>query len=69
MCRSWKQPISYFLLHSTFPADQLKNIITETIIKLQGIGLKVVALTTDMGSNFIQMAKLLTLLQILHIFS
>ncbi|EZA62951.1 THAP domain-containing protein, partial [Ooceraea biroi] len=59
MCRSWKQPLGYYFLHSTFPADQLKLIITEAISKLQGIGLKVVALITDMGSNFIQTAKLL----------
>lgn len=59
MCKSWKQPVGYYFLHSTFPADQLKNVITEAINKLQRIGLKVIALVTDMGSNFTLMAKLL----------
>lgn len=58
LCRSWKQSLGYYFLHSTFPSDRIKNVITETIIKLQGIGLKVIALITDMSSNFIQMAKL-----------
>lgn len=59
ICQSWKQPLSYFFLNSTMKASDLLIIIQETVRKLKNIGLKVVCLITDMGSNFYQLTKLL----------
>lgn len=59
ICNNWKQLLAYFFLNSTFSADELKNIIIQTIHKLQEIGYKVTAFVTDMGGNFMQAAKLL----------
>lgn len=55
----WIQPISYNFYHSTCPSSSLKRAITEIIIKLKEIGLKVCVLISDMGSNNIQLMKLL----------
>lgn len=56
LCTSWKQPIAYFFLNTTFKAEDAKRIILQVIVKLQEIGLKLIALVSDMGSNFSQMA-------------
>lgn len=54
---NWKQPFSYFLFNSGCPGVLLKNIVEEAIVKLRSVGLKVVALISDMGSNNLQMVK------------
>lgn len=59
MCNNWKQPLAYFLLHSTFPATKLTSVIIQSIKKLQEIDCKIIAFVTDMGGNFMQMAKAL----------
>lgn len=55
ICHSWKQPLSYFFLNSTMKASDLLIIIQEAIRKIKSIGLKIVGLTSDMGSNFYQL--------------
>jgi len=59
ICQSWKQPLSYFFLNSTMKASDLLQIIPEAIRKIKSIGLKIVGLTSDMGSNFYQLTRLL----------
>lgn len=40
ICKSWKQPIAYFLLNSSFNEVDVQNAIEEVIGRLQNIGLK-----------------------------
>lgn len=55
----WKQPVAYYLPHTTCPGTSLKNIIFETVEKVSSTGLNICVLTTDMGSNNIQLSNLL----------
>lgn len=55
----WKQFLAYYLCHTSCSAQALKNILHEVVNKINLIGLKICALTTDMGSNNLQLAKLL----------
>lgn len=55
----WKQPIAFYFCHSSCPPQSLKNIVIEAIRKLKPLGVNICALTTDMGSNNIQLARLL----------
>lgn len=59
ICQNWKQPLSYFFSYSTMKPSDLLLIIRETVQKLRTIGLKVVGLTSDMGSNFYKLSDLL----------
>lgn len=61
ICQSWKQPLSYFFSHSTLKASDLLPIIKKTVRKLKTIDLKVVGLTSDMGSNFYKLSQLLNI--------
>jgi len=61
ICESWKQPLSYFFVHSAMRASDLKKIIIQAIRKLKAINLKVVVLITDMGSNFYKLFQLLNI--------
>ncbi|KAG8225335.1 hypothetical protein J437_LFUL005349 [Ladona fulva] len=54
------QPVAYFFVGSSCSAEILKRVITTAILQLRGCGLNVVSLTTDMGSNFVQMSNLLS---------
>lgn len=55
----WKQPVAFSFCHSSCPADILKQQIIEAITKLGEIGLKICAVTTDMGSNYMPLSNLL----------
>lgn len=35
ICKSWKQPLAYYLLNSTFDAADIQDVIQETIRRLQ----------------------------------
>lgn len=61
ICQSWKQPLCYFFLHSTIKASDLLKIIPEAVRKIKSIGLKLVGFTSDMGSNFYQLTRLLNI--------
>lgn len=52
----WKQPLAYCFLNQTKNYPELKNWLDNIIIKVMNIGLKIVAFTSDQGSNFISMA-------------
>ena len=49
--RKWKQAIAYFLSSSPMSGSQTKNHLLDCINRLQGIGLKVVVIIGDQGSN------------------
>jgi len=61
ICTSWKQPIAYYLLNSTFNEVDVQNAIQEVIRRLQIIGLKVLVLVIDMGKNYQNMTKRLAI--------
>lgn len=54
---NWKQPISYFLTKNAVNVEDLEDIIVKTIRKLKGIGLNVLAVTSDQGPNFYKLVK------------
>lgn len=54
----WKQPFAYFFVGSQLKALDLKVILEKCVIKLINIGLFVEGISSDMGSNFIQLANL-----------
>ncbi|XP_046387255.1 uncharacterized protein LOC124156641 [Ischnura elegans] len=55
----WKQPIAYFFVGSSCKAKALYEILMKCIEALFNIGLNVVSITSDMGSNFVQLSKIL----------
>ncbi|KAJ8969977.1 hypothetical protein NQ317_001893 [Molorchus minor] len=55
----WKQPIGYALSATSLKAVDVKKILDQFIDKVTSIGLDVVALVTDMGSNFIHLSNML----------
>lgn len=57
--QSWKQPLAYFFSNSTINASYLLDILHKVIINLRNIGLKVVSIISDMGSNFVKLSELL----------
>lgn len=59
ICKSWKQPLAYFFTNSTLNSSKLLNILHEAIIGLRNIGLKVLCVISDMGSNFVKLSELL----------
>jgi len=56
MCTNWKQSIEYFFINSTLPAIKLKDIIIQSITKLQQIGYIVIAFISVTGQNFMNAA-------------
>ncbi len=49
--KTWKQPVGYFLTHSTMPAQVIKEKIIEGIRKVHSSGLEVKVIVLDQGSN------------------
>lgn len=56
---NWKQPIEYAFSSRGFSGKQMKTILEQAIVKLAEIGLKPIALISDMGYNNIEMSDLL----------
>lgn len=54
---SWKQPIAYLFYKSTAPPDEAKDILFETVRKLNAIGLNVLGVVSDQGPNFQKLVK------------
>ena len=61
ICESWRQPLGYFFLHNTMKASDLTEIVKQAIQTLKAINLRVIALITDMGSNFYKLFQLLNM--------
>nr|CAH7738813.1 unnamed protein product [Callosobruchus chinensis] len=57
LCKNWKQPLSYVLVNSVCPARKLEQLLKKNIERLQCIGLNVLAVVCDMGSNNIKLSK------------
>ena len=53
----WKQPLGYALVNGSCPTDEMEDIMKEAIDKVEGIGLNVVVVMSDMGSNFQSLAN------------
>ena len=53
----WKQPLGYALVNGACPRDEMETLMREAIDKLKGIGLTVVVVISDMGSNFQSLAN------------
>lgn len=59
LCKSWKQPIAYFLVNTIFKAEYATRTILQVVEKLQEVGLQLIAVVSDMDNNFVKMAQLL----------
>jgi hypothetical protein len=53
----WKQPLGYALVNGACPREEMEMLMKEAIDKLEGIGLTVVVVISDMGSNFQSLAN------------
>ena len=56
---NWKQPIAYFLVNESSGSSQLKKILAEALNNLESLGLDVVSVVSDQGSNFLKLFKAL----------
>ena len=55
--QKWKQPIAYYLVNESCGSTHLKNILQEAISHLEHMGLQVVSVVNDQGSNFMSLLK------------
>jgi hypothetical protein len=58
---NWKQPLGYLLVNESCPSEKLQTKLYEMLDTLTAIGLHVVTIISDLGSNF---QKLLTHLKV-----
>ena len=58
---NWKQPLGYLLVNESCPCDKLQTKLYEMLDTLTDVGLHVVTIISDLGSNF---QKLLTHLKV-----
>ena len=54
---NWKQPVAYFLVNESCSSGRLKDIINEALLHLEAMGLTVLSIISDQGSNFLSFAK------------
>ena len=52
---NWKQPIAYFLDNEFCGTTQLHTILDEAVLRLESLGLNVVSVVSDQGSNFLKL--------------
>ena len=57
--QKWKYPLGYFFSSSTMKAEEVKDILEESVIKMEEAGFEVLGVTTDQGSNFEKTFKVL----------
>ena len=53
----WKQPLGYALVNGGCPKEEMEELMKGAIDKVEGIGLKVVVVMSDLGSNFQSLAN------------
>ena len=51
LIHQWKQPFGYFLSSAPMKGDELKSLLVQAITKLTSIGLNVILVVSDQGSN------------------
>ncbi len=49
---NWKQPLAYHLVNGSCDSEKVKKKLFELLDKLNSIGLNVVVVISDLGSNF-----------------
>ena len=49
---NWKQPLAYYLINESYSSDMVKEKLAHGINKLEDIGLNVLGVVSDIGSNF-----------------
>lgn len=59
MRSAWKQPIAYTFSSTSYDANQMKDFLENIIQSLNNIGLEVMCLISDMGSNCLELSKIL----------
>ncbi len=52
----WKQPLGYVLVNGGCPTKEMDKLMKDAIDKVEGIGLDVVVVLSDLGSNFQSLA-------------
>jgi hypothetical protein len=52
ICENWKQPLAYFLVNEVGNNEIVKEKLFQIIDKVESIGLSVLAVVCDIGSNF-----------------
>lgn len=53
----WKQPLGYVLVNGGCPMNEMEELMKDGIDKVEGIGLNIVVVLSDLGSNFQSLAK------------
>ena len=53
----WKQPLGYAFVNGGCPREEMEELTKDAIDKVEGIGLNVVVVMSDMGSNFQSLAN------------
>ena len=59
LCKMWKQPVAYYLIHGSTKGEMLVNFLTEVLDACHIAGLEDVATVCDMGANNVKAFKLL----------
>ena len=54
---NWKQSLGYYLVNESCDSDKVREKLFEAIDKATSIGLTVTAVISDLGSNFIKLAR------------
>lgn len=54
---SWKQPIAYFFYRTSAPSNDIKDILYESVRKINATGLNVLGVVSDQGPNFLKLVK------------
>ena len=49
---NWKQPVSYYFSNEAYQCGKVKTKLFQVIDKMKSIGLEIVAVISDLGSNF-----------------
>jgi len=58
---NWKQPLSYHFISGSCDAKIVKKLLFEILDKVQELGIQIVAVISDQGSNFLKLHSLLSI--------
>ena len=58
---NWKQAMTFYFISTSCPAKKIKEIMFQFLTKCNEIGVNVVAVLSDQGSNFSQLINLLSI--------
>ena len=57
LIENWKQPLAYYLVNESCGSKKVKEKLEDVIGKVEKIGLEVVAVISDIGSNFQKLVR------------